>query len=86
MANAKGINVASAAVAVALLVAGMPGCAKPSSKTESAADAMTKVSTRLMTPMASVLRMTRKKVVSEKSCWNLARPINFECRIPSLGL
>ena len=40
--------------------------------------AITKVTTRLITPMASVFLITRKKVASENNCWNFASPTKEE--------
>ena len=48
--------------------------------------AITKVTTRLITPIDSVLRITRKKVASENNCWNFASPTNCEWNRPSFGL
>ena len=48
--------------------------------------AVTKVTTRLITPIASVFLITRTNVISENSILNLSNPTNAEWNIPSLGL
>ena len=48
--------------------------------------AVTKVTTRLITPIASVFLITRINVISENSILNLSNPTNAEWNIPSLGL